>query len=125
MGTHKNQKIVLAGLSVKDFAIKYNRSTYKVYKELAKGYCVVSRNSAGAYKHPLYKTWQMMLDRCYNPNTPSYINYGGRDIRVCPEWFYSFDKFFEDMDAPPTTQHTLDRIDNNGPYSPPSQRVVI
>lgn len=27
-----------------------------------------------------------MKQRCYNPNTPKFYNYGGRGIIVCGEW---------------------------------------
>lgn len=55
-----------------------------------------------------------MRQRCTNKNNPSYINYGGRDIKICSEWD-SFDQFIRDMgDRPKGT--TIDRIDNNGSY---------
>jgi hypothetical protein len=59
-----------------------------------------------------------MMQRCYNPNDPSYQYYGGRDvpITVCPEW-HIFENFFADMLDPPDGW-TIDRIDNDGPYAP-------
>lgn len=33
-----------------------------------------------------YKRWKEMLNRCYNPNCSSYINYGAKGITVCEEW---------------------------------------
>ena len=56
-----------------------------------------------------------MRQRCQNPNSPDYKNYGGRGIWVHPEW-KDFKQFCLDIgDKPKGT--TLDRIDNNGPYS--------
>lgn len=57
-----------------------------------------------------------MLGRCENPNDPKYSNYGGRGIAVCERW-KTFEHFLADMGEPPTRQHTIDRRDNNGPYS--------
>lgn len=34
----------------------------------------------------VYKTWESMKARCYNPNDGKYEKYGGRGIRVCEEW---------------------------------------
>ena len=36
--------------------------------------------------HSLYYIWSKMRDRCNNPKSQAYINYGGRGIDVCPEW---------------------------------------
>ena len=76
---------------------------------------ILSRAEDGMSKHRLYKTWQMLFHRCYNPKRKDYKHYGERGIKVCDEW-KSFNKFIEDMY--PTFQEglTLDRIDVNGNY---------
>lgn len=66
-------------------------------------------------KHPLAMTWRNMLFRCENPKSEDYPDYGGRDIRIHPDW-HDFWKFVEDMGPKPTPQHTIDRIDNDGHY---------
>lgn len=35
--------------------------------------------------HRLYKTWYMMIDRCYNYKNSYYKNYGNNNILVCTE----------------------------------------
>lgn len=66
---------------------------------------------------PEYKTWLSMRGRCLNPNNRQYPNYAGRGIRICPEWD-DFAVFYRDMGPKPTPVHSIDRIDNDGPYSP-------
>lgn len=65
-----------------------------------------------------YRTWQAMIQRCTNPNAMCYQNYGGRGITVCARWRHSFEAFLEDMGRKPSAKHSIDRIDNDGPYEP-------
>lgn len=63
---------------------------------------------------PAYRLWQSMLNRCRNPRSTSYANYGGRGITVCQEW-QVFETFLADMGERPEG-YSLDRKDNSGPY---------
>lgn len=67
---------------------------------------------------PEYRVWSHMIGRCHNPADKSYANYGGRGITVCREWRDSFEAFFRDLGSRPSPDHQLDRLDNDGPYSP-------
>lgn len=71
--------------------------------------------------HPLYFRWKSMRNRCSNVNNKDYKDYGGRGITVCERWndFYAF---VEDVGLPPTPTHQLDRINNDGDYTPDNVR---
>lgn len=68
-------------------------------------------------RHPLYATWLSMRTRCRSPSFKRFAEWGGRGITVCPRWD-DFAMFVADMGPKPSLSHSLDRIDNNGPYAP-------
>lgn len=88
-------------------------------------------------KHVLYDTWRGMLERCFNVNSPAYVRYGGKGIRVHIEWrdktrhpihkrwskgFCCFLEYVEtDLGAKPQG-FSLDRIDCNKNYEPGNLR---
>jgi hypothetical protein len=61
-----------------------------------------------------YAIWTSLRGRCLNPHNPAFISYGGRGIAV--QW-KSFEVFLRDMGPRPSPQHTIERDDNDGPYS--------
>lgn len=65
-----------------------------------------------------YNIWRSMIFRCYNPKCDCYHNYGGRGIKVCNRWLESYYNFYNDMGKKPGKGYSLDRIDNNGDYTP-------
>lgn len=72
----------------------------------------------GGRRHPMYKRWESIKQRCLNPNNPRWKDYGGRGITICDEWANDFGRFLADVGEPPTPHLTLDRIDNDGNYEP-------
>jgi hypothetical protein len=71
----------------------------------------------GMTKTREFKSWQAMIQRCTNPNCDSYIYYGARGIRICREWMWSFQAFYDDLGPRPKGM-TLDRINTEGNYEP-------
>lgn len=65
-----------------------------------------------------YSNWTSMIQRCHNPNSTGYARYGGRGIVVCERWRNSFVAFIADVGKRPSTEHSLDRINNDGNYEP-------
>jgi hypothetical protein len=71
----------------------------------------------GKSKTPEFLVWQSMVQRCYNDKHKRYSKYGARGIKVCQKWKDSFLNFIDDMGKCPKGL-SLDRIDNDGDYTP-------
>lgn len=67
---------------------------------------------------PAYQEWLDIKNRCYNPNNPSYKDFGAIGAKVCDEWMLSYSSFLKDMGvAPhPHREFFIERIDSTQPY---------
>lgn len=74
------------------------------------------RNTHGYTDSLTYVSWCSMKNRCQNPKTPQFKNYGGRGITIDPSW-NTFESFLTDMGERPGKSFSLERVDNNAGYS--------
>jgi hypothetical protein len=77
-----------------------------------------ANRSHGKSRSPEWISWRGMRQRCLDPNSIDYANYGGRGITICDQWLGSFQNFLDDMGPRPALEYTLERVDNEGPYEP-------
>ncbi len=66
--------------------------------------------------------WTNMKRRCNNEKSPRFKDWGGRGIKVCDRWLNSFENFLADVGIRPSTDHSIDRIDNDRNYEPDNVR---
>ena len=105
---------VIKSVGLSDLRSGHTRSCGCLRRELTR------RNhlTHGLSKTPEFKIWTGMKKRCNKPDEENYHNYGGRGIAVCDRWLNSFSAFIEDMGPRPTSEHSIERENNNGNYCP-------
>jgi len=85
--------------------------------KLFKAAIAAGRRTHGMSKHPAFAVWRSMLDRCRLPTHQAWKNYGGRGIKVCPDWAESFENFWRDMGPSYYSGLTIERKNNDKGYS--------
>lgn len=76
----------------------------------------------GMTKTITYNSWRSMIRRCEAPRDIGYPRYGARGISVCDRWRQSFERFLEDMGERPSKSYQIERIANEGNYTPENCR---
>lgn len=73
----------------------------------------------------LFYTYSSMKQRCTNPKSLEYNNYGGRGIIICDEWLNSYESFYlwATNKGYKKGLH-IDRVNNDGNYEPNNCRFV-
>lgn len=80
------------------------------------------------FKHGLigtvtYKRWIAMKSRCSDEKQAgTYKYYGALGIKVADVWLNDFPAFLKHIGEPPTSRHSVDRIDPFGDYAPGNVR---
>jgi len=79
----------------------------------------ISRRTEGKSQEPGYAAYKSARARCRNPNSQGYPRYGGRGIEFR---FESYEDWVLALGPRPSSQHSVDRIDNDGHYEPGNVR---
>lgn len=86
--------------------------------------CNTKHNMCNTHSKLYYEHYNM-IKRCYDKNCNNYSRYGARGIKVCDRWRNDIHNFYEDVSVLPHFEeegYSLDRIDNDGDYTPNNVR---
>lgn len=126
VGRNNNKKIVWnciceCGTLTKVVAGSLRSGKTKSCGCLIKEITSIAKTKHGRCGTSEYMIWGQMIRRCTKERHKQYSDYGGRGITVCESW-RTFENFFSDMGERPSSEHSIDRKDVNGGYSPENCR---
>jgi len=77
-------------------------------------------------RHPLYKSWYQMIERCYNKSNKQYRMFGERGIKVHPDWLNldNYVAYFEANGWTTGADLYLTRIDKNKDFEPSNVKLL-
>ena len=81
-----------------------------------------NRTTHGMSHTSEHDVWERIKGKCHNPNNKAFKNYGARGITMCAEWMNDFPAFLNYVGPKPSSEHSLDRIDNEKGYEPGNVR---
>ena len=106
-----------------NFVYKNNGSCPTCAKENSKEATRKRATTHGLSGTKEYRAWRCIKERCYNPNSQDFPDYGGRGIRMFEGWMEDFLSFYNHIGPCPTDgKFSIDRIDVNGNYEPGNVR---
>lgn len=106
-------------LSCGNTEYEIRRSQLNKYEDAS---CGCGKTRHGLMKSLEYLVWIDMKQRCFNPNSVAYPDYGARGITITPRWLEPKGKgllnFIEDLGPRLDRSYTIERIDVNLNYCP-------